>query len=91
MLLFPILFTFEICFAYVLGLKLVTKLFSMNLSKPILALLFIPIVIVYVFFALWPLDTFVLMIGGDLFYYKGFFVDRDGRINLETFFLGGAE
>lgn len=52
MLLFPILFTFEICFAYVLGLKLITKLFSMNLSKLVLSLLFIPIVIVYLFFTL---------------------------------------
>ena len=52
MLLFPILFTFEICFAYILGLKLITKLFSMNLSKLVLSLLFIPIVIVYLFFTL---------------------------------------
>ncbi len=87
MLLFPILFTFEICFAYVLGLKVVTRLFSMNLSKPILFLLFIPIVIVYLFFALWALDTFLLMLGADLFNYKGFFVDRDGGINLESIFL----
>lgn len=85
MVFMPMLFVFEICFFYILCLKVISVIFSIKFNKLTLYVLFIPIILIYICFALWALDTFLLMLFADLLHYKGFIIDRVGRININEF------